>query len=474
MTSETNFLAQIAADRADRQSRLVFADFLDEIAERPRDAALQRVLAQPDDDAMRLAYATACEAVGEKRRAEFVRIQCDRANPLECTESTLSGMAGGRRAGCPRCIRLLREAELLADPALLLDLVPAAIPPMIQPHVPVRGFVDAFDCAPADWEKHGDAVCDVTPVKRVVLSAVPVLKVVRTETRMPRFVLYDVAGKQTAVDEMQFVEWRKPGELQPTTAVIAKALYEVRWPGVTFEFPAPTSFEAFRDQQNADILAAIQDAYAMGMPVSGSYASAAMGIPEPMPEVEESAAYRQARHQTIADMWIRTQNRFHPRDDVRRIVRRDRVDDIGGTYRFVHECREEREEMYRLLVKGGNPAVREFNLLICTREEIAWDDQDRHRRHTARFYAGHCPHCRTVFVTEPVVTTEGERQTLMNRPDPTRNVRFQLAVAEARADEANRQMLSGLVGEFVKVNFPDQPIPKVEFNMGWEDRGAVE
>lgn len=56
---ETALLTTIAADRSEFTARLVYADWLDE-HDRPMDAARQRVLADPQNDDLRRAFAKAC------------------------------------------------------------------------------------------------------------------------------------------------------------------------------------------------------------------------------------------------------------------------------------------------------------------------------------------------------------------------------------------------------------------------------
>src|SRR5215471_219969 len=45
---------------------------------------LQAVLADPDDDAVRLAYADLLEEDGRRQAAELIRVQCEMARPDPC------------------------------------------------------------------------------------------------------------------------------------------------------------------------------------------------------------------------------------------------------------------------------------------------------------------------------------------------------------------------------------------------------
>ncbi|MBP3955495.1 TIGR02996 domain-containing protein [Gemmata sp. G18] len=85
MNDETAFLDAIEAQPQDPTARLVYADWLDE-HDRPLDGALERVLAEPERDDLRLVYASVCEQLGDSARAEFVRAQCQLEGHPQCGE----------------------------------------------------------------------------------------------------------------------------------------------------------------------------------------------------------------------------------------------------------------------------------------------------------------------------------------------------------------------------------------------------
>src|SRR5262249_44390354 len=94
---------------ADALPKLVFADYLDETG-RPSEAATLRVLAEPDDDGHRLAFADVCEREGDADRVEFVRVQVALATLPDC------GHAGESqtKVDCRRCLLRARERQLMS------------------------------------------------------------------------------------------------------------------------------------------------------------------------------------------------------------------------------------------------------------------------------------------------------------------------------------------------------------------------
>ncbi|VTR94549.1 unnamed protein product [Gemmata massiliana] len=74
MSDEPALRSAIASAPLERTPRLVYADWLDE-HDRPLDGALQRILAEPERDDYRSAYADVCAQLGDGLRAEFIRVQ---------------------------------------------------------------------------------------------------------------------------------------------------------------------------------------------------------------------------------------------------------------------------------------------------------------------------------------------------------------------------------------------------------------
>lgn len=210
MTDEAAFLSTLRANPTDATARGVYADWLDEQA-RPVDAARMRVLADPGSDARRLEFASACEAAGERERAEFVRVQVELARlpasydhwreqarnqgspSLEAIlpHVTLSGGSPEVRESLMANLRHFaelerRERELL-EVGFLKHLpgtfwrrgseygwwMGADRPMSLFAGLASRGFVAAVTCTAADFLQHGDAIREREPIERVKLTSRP-------------------------------------------------------------------------------------------------------------------------------------------------------------------------------------------------------------------------------------------------------------------------------------------------------------
>lgn len=140
MTDESAFRTALKANPTDATSRLVFADWLDE-QERARDAALQRVLARPASDELRLAYATVCDreadqvvetatdhtgnllaqgqdgkwrsAGARRQRAEFIRVQVELAQ----SKPYAYWQEQARKAGAPSLNAIVPHVKIMGPDA---------------------------------------------------------------------------------------------------------------------------------------------------------------------------------------------------------------------------------------------------------------------------------------------------------------------------------------------------------------------
>lgn len=137
MSEESALREAIRLNPLDSTPRGVLADWLDE-HDRHREAALMRVLAWPDDDAMRLQYADVCEAEGDEERAEFVREQI-RQNEL-------------KQLVAKKIIRIGTNGH----------------------GVPNRGFVSFAIMDAADWISFADAILEEHPIEMVRLTTWPI------------------------------------------------------------------------------------------------------------------------------------------------------------------------------------------------------------------------------------------------------------------------------------------------------------
>jgi uncharacterized protein (TIGR02996 family) len=136
-----------------------------------RDALLNAVLADPDDDLPRLVFADWLDEHGEPDRGEFVRVQVElskwQAEHPDCFDEPLPA--------CSRCRRILalrsRERELFRGE---WDEELGAFASTENP-APVwrRGFVASVALSAADAAAHLDAVLAAHPVIEVTLTTLP-------------------------------------------------------------------------------------------------------------------------------------------------------------------------------------------------------------------------------------------------------------------------------------------------------------
>ena len=170
------------------------------------DLLLRNILAAPEDDAARLAYADRCEELGEAERAEFIRVQCELAKHAQIVRLKPGGAlyvvpaTGGTPTlvvndetqdiylgDAHQDVSLLcrRERELLGEkvPGVRLTTGPVSrviaflreLPDglRLQGYQFRRGFVESVACAADDWLAHGDAVLAAQPVLEVRLTTWP-------------------------------------------------------------------------------------------------------------------------------------------------------------------------------------------------------------------------------------------------------------------------------------------------------------
>jgi uncharacterized protein (TIGR02996 family) len=148
------------------------------------DRLLAAVIAEPDSDLHRLAYADRLEEAGaDDARAEIIRVQCE----LEPLRAHGHGTGNPHGGDCPTCLRVARlerrERELLSPVCrpLLRDLPEAphltwTLLPNDDdyPHLPGvtfrRGFIAEVSLPRAAWQKHGPALVRAAPLTRVRLT----------------------------------------------------------------------------------------------------------------------------------------------------------------------------------------------------------------------------------------------------------------------------------------------------------------
>lgn len=263
MSDEPALLAAIRASPLERTPRLLYADWLDE-HDRPRDGALQRVLAEPERDDHRLNYAAVCERDGDAARAEFVRAQVELAAVMANIASDLT------RPVSPMLERMTylrsREAELWDEGNWLgwkskdwFDTINSYLRPQQYTTIGIRhwlrGFVESLTCTAADWLAGADAILAAHPVLKVRLTTWPGYQFNPNG-------MAQLAGRKSD-------HWVPRGESHDHSQKgIATALCQMEWPGVTFELPphhesrllqieSTDAFNRFRREQEGAIARAL-------------------------------------------------------------------------------------------------------------------------------------------------------------------------------------------------------------------------
>ena len=145
-------------------------------------AFVAAIVAQPDDDTLRLVAADFLEENGNADRAAFIRVQVAlaqleasklgkslEADELRKKERVFLGPFSEYRLlwameECPELVSMERPGKSLAS----LGLPAVQNAERLRWH---RGFVERVDCPAAEWLRHGVAVRQRNPVREVILKA---------------------------------------------------------------------------------------------------------------------------------------------------------------------------------------------------------------------------------------------------------------------------------------------------------------
>jgi uncharacterized protein (TIGR02996 family) len=151
-------------------------------------ALLADILANPEDDTVRLVLADWMDEHGDPERAEFIRVQVELAR-LPPKLVTCSDMGYPYSVDCPECQEddrrealRRRERSLLAGPRPDVyenevvwfnagdgtDAWRTTFRPRWR-----RGFVEAVVCRAADWLAHAAALLARHPIREVTLTTLP-------------------------------------------------------------------------------------------------------------------------------------------------------------------------------------------------------------------------------------------------------------------------------------------------------------
>lgn len=145
---------------------------------------LAAIIANPDDDGLRLVYADWCEDAGQAERAEFIRVQIELAAIDAYTQLTSEEVRAARRPGHAHSSRTLRHGceyceGLIRREARLLERRGSCrewLGPLQglwmggAKYEYRRGFIEEAGCTLQQWLDHGPALVRAHPLRRVVLT----------------------------------------------------------------------------------------------------------------------------------------------------------------------------------------------------------------------------------------------------------------------------------------------------------------
>ncbi len=260
MTDEQSFQAALRADPTDATTRLVYADWLDD-RDRRLDAALQRVLAAPGDDARRLEYAAVVEAK-DLARAEFIRVQVELAKSGPCPATIYRPQFdapdyGGKMyvvpppmkekkpcGWCPVCKLKISERD---NPYSKMEALSKTVLADANRITFRRGFVEVLTCTAADWMRHGAELRERMPLSRVTLTTFPEVHT-QSSLMIPRTYRFWLDGRMKFVEktEREIALNRSPDE--PLRGAI-EALLPLEFPGIEFDLSELRAGEVVFDSQ---------------------------------------------------------------------------------------------------------------------------------------------------------------------------------------------------------------------------------
>ena len=137
--------------------------------EAERQAFLDAIIAEPEDDALRLIYADWIDDRGESERAKLIRVQIelDQSQYKRCSCIPL------RHVRCNHCVLSDRESHLL-ETVPISDESLRYWNPIWKPAW-LRGFVCSIRMDWSDWNARADQITRQHPVEEVRLLTMPVL-----------------------------------------------------------------------------------------------------------------------------------------------------------------------------------------------------------------------------------------------------------------------------------------------------------
>lgn len=154
-----------------------------------RQALLNAIIAKPEDDAPRLAYADWLDEHDQPERAEFIRVEVERAHTglIRCVEPHKPSLFGCGK--CNFCKLEIKSEDCHCTQEIWREIANGlentfggyahtsrdpvhgnGFPETWPCVFTRRGFVDEIHCTLADWMQHGPAIVTKHPVTRVTLT----------------------------------------------------------------------------------------------------------------------------------------------------------------------------------------------------------------------------------------------------------------------------------------------------------------
>ncbi len=225
-------------------------------------AFLKAIIAKPDEDTPRLAYADWCDECGQTERAEFIRVQIELARIPEPKEKMVGLVTGTdkdrRHYCCTQCHSLPKGQDCrfhhLFDRSRVLcqDLVSLMTKGttweefngLIDSNADVhRGFIESGVCLSADWIRLGDETLKRHPVRKITWVDLPIL--CDDQQNSGQRVMLRGDSKSVSVTETNALAAKlidlaaaKGNAVHPGNALYLSAA-RLRWPGVEFEIREP-------------------------------------------------------------------------------------------------------------------------------------------------------------------------------------------------------------------------------------------
>lgn len=211
--------------------------------EAQRQTFLDAIIAEPEDDALRLIYADWLTDHGEPERAELIRVQIELEHTPEwITVGDNDGMLGGKRMICQirneRYEYLTERMRALAIRGLGLafcNLPPVASGKIVQCvyregnvdnfTIWKRGFIRSMRTSWEFWTARADKICQHHPIEEVELLTMPKMNRLDFPSLKDQWTLEGRRHKPYWVD----------GE--KTSHDLAYSLLTINWPRIKFTLP---------------------------------------------------------------------------------------------------------------------------------------------------------------------------------------------------------------------------------------------